>query len=194
MEEKTLKDMIERFFNAELTAEEEKELCLYLHKNDVPAELRKDKEAIIALCIKPEEPLMPLGAAERLEAMLDNLEEIEKKQVANETVTTIGKRKPLKIPPIFINGAVAAAIIIIAYIMIPSITQKEPETIAKITTINPEEDTFDNPEDAMRCFKDACGNVILAINNTHGNTREIENTIREVVTPYKEMLKINKLQ
>ena len=193
MEEKILKDMIERFFNAELTAEEETQLCHYLQENDVPSELRKDKEVIIALCRKPEEIVMPAGAIKRLEAMLDELEEIKKKQIANETVTTIGRRKPLIIPPIFMGGIVAAAIIIIACIMISPITQKESVTMTEIATVNPEEDTFDNPEDAMLCFKEACENVMLAINSTHGNTQEIRNTLKEVIAPYKEMIKIKKI-
>ena len=50
MEDKDLKKMIEKFFNAELSIEEERELCGYLCLHDVPEGLRKDKEAIIALC------------------------------------------------------------------------------------------------------------------------------------------------
>ena len=77
MEERYLKDMIERFFNAELTVEEEQALCRYLCENEVPTEFREDKEAIIALCGEPEEVELPEGAAERLEEMLDGLEEMK---------------------------------------------------------------------------------------------------------------------
>lgn len=194
MEEKTLKEMIERFFNAELTAEEENMLFLYLCENDVPAELRKDKEAIIALCSKPEEPLMPAGATERLEGMLDDLERVDReKQIANPPTTIKEKRKPLRRPPIFIGGACAAAITIIACMMIPAITQKDSVTMTEIATVNPEEDTFDNPEDAMLCFKEACENVMLVINSTHSNTQEIRNTLKDVIAPYKEIIKIKKI-
>ena len=40
--------MIEQFFDAVLTAQEERELCRYLRENDVPSELRRDKEVIFA--------------------------------------------------------------------------------------------------------------------------------------------------
>ena len=47
MEDMKLKLMIEQFFDAVLTAEEERELCRYLRENDVPSELRRDKEVIL---------------------------------------------------------------------------------------------------------------------------------------------------
>ena len=78
MEKEILKEWMERFFLAELTVDEERELCQYLCANEVPAELRKDKEVIIALCGTPEEDIArPEGAAERLEEMLDGLEEMK---------------------------------------------------------------------------------------------------------------------
>ena len=42
-----LRMMIEQLFDAVLTAEEERELCRDLRENDVPAELRRDKEVIL---------------------------------------------------------------------------------------------------------------------------------------------------
>ncbi len=41
-----LRMMIEQFFDAVLTAQKERELCRYLRENDVPSELRRDKEVI----------------------------------------------------------------------------------------------------------------------------------------------------
>ncbi len=43
-----LRMMIEQFFDAVLTAQEERELCRYHRENDVPSELRRDKEVILA--------------------------------------------------------------------------------------------------------------------------------------------------
>ena len=75
MEKEILKEWMERFFLAELTVDEERELYQYLCANEVPAELRKDREVILALCSTAEEDIeLPEGAAERLEAMLDGLE------------------------------------------------------------------------------------------------------------------------
>ena len=42
-----LRMMIEQFFDAVLTAQEECELCRYLRENDVPSERRRDKEVIL---------------------------------------------------------------------------------------------------------------------------------------------------
>lgn len=42
-----LRMMIEQFFDAVLTAQGERELCRYLRENDVPSELRRDKEVIL---------------------------------------------------------------------------------------------------------------------------------------------------
>ena len=42
-----LRMMIEQFFDAVLTSEEERELSRDLRENDVPAELRRDKEVIL---------------------------------------------------------------------------------------------------------------------------------------------------
>ena len=77
MEKEILRDWIERFFAAELTMAEERELYRYLCENEVPTEFREDKEAIIALCGEPEEVELPEGAAQRLEEMLDGLEEMK---------------------------------------------------------------------------------------------------------------------
>lgn len=42
-----LRMMIEQFFDAVLTAQEEREHCRYLRENDVPSELRRDKEVLL---------------------------------------------------------------------------------------------------------------------------------------------------
>ena len=78
MEKEILRDWIERFFAAELTMDEERELYRYLCEKEVPTELRKDKEAIIALCgTIDQEVELPEGATHRLEAMLDEMEEMQ---------------------------------------------------------------------------------------------------------------------
>ena len=62
MEERDLRKKIGMFFDAELSVEEERELCRYLRDNDVPAELVKDKEAVLALCGDAVEISLPAGA------------------------------------------------------------------------------------------------------------------------------------
>ena len=193
MEEKILKEMMVRFFDAELTAEEERELCCWLRENDVPAELREDKEAIMALCGEPIVAELPEGAAQRLEAMLDGLEEAKEYLSADDQVYSGRKRRVLRIPRV-ITRAVAAAVVFLVYIAfldkdvtegsgatLPAATPPPQENMLDDT----EEDTFDNPEDAIRCFRNAYGNVMLAINTAQDNTKEIESRLEEAFTPYK---------
>jgi hypothetical protein len=40
----------------------------------------------------------------------------------------------------------------------------------------------------MRCFKVACGDMLLAINAARNNTYEIENVLEKTVNPYMELL------
>lgn len=196
MEVKRLKDMIERFFDAQLTVDEERELCRWLSDNDVPAELRRDKEVILTLCEEPVGDELPVGAVGRLEAMIDNLAEVQEITATSDANMSKDGRRILKIPRIAIGGAVAAAMAAVAYITMfggeQNVVQKVEETQSAVVMAEvPEEDTFDNPEDAMECFKGALGNMMLAVNTTRENTRKMENTLNKAVAPYKNMIKIN---
>lgn len=196
MEEKILKDMIERFFNAELTVEEERELCRRLRDNDVPAELRKDKDVVIALCSEPDGARMLEGAAQRLEAMLDGLDETRESVFADVPQRQTVKRKLLKIPRIAVYGAVAAAVVAFAYLLLPASetghATEDPVAVEVAVAEEPEEDTFDTPEEAMRCFKAACGDMKLAMSTAHRNTLEIGNTIEGTFSPYNNIIKFNR--
>lgn len=180
MEEKNLRIMIERFFNAELSVEEERELCRYLHEHDVPAELRKDKEAIIALCGEVTVVDLPAGAGARLEAMLDTLAQDEEMYMTDERSTSKAKRRILKVPRIAWHGAAAAVLLVVGYIFMdesPYVLNTAGE--AGVVAEMPDVDTFDNPEEAMECFKDAFGDVFFALNSTRLNIKEIEATLEQ---------------
>ena len=111
MTDKQLKDWMERFFDAELTVDEERELYRYLCANEVSAELRKDREVILALCSTAEEDIeLPEGAAERLEEMLDGLEEMKEELQTDDTVISRERSKIVKIPRLFLRAACAAAV------------------------------------------------------------------------------------
>ena len=194
MEEKDLKKKIEQFFNAELSVEEERELCRFLRENDVPACLQKDKEAIIALCGDDIDVELPSGAEARLEAMLDSLAADETEELPQKTTVKEDKRPVLKIPRFVWRGAAAVALLAVGYnLMDKNVHSPAVEPAFQVTASAelPEVDTFDNPEDAMECFKGAFGNVMFAVNATHKNTRKMENTLKEAVAPYKEIIRIN---
>lgn len=175
MEDKELKRMIERFFDAELSVDEERMLCRYLRENDVPAELRKDKEVVLALCSEVNvESVLPSGATERLEAMLDELE--QKQEYWNIGKGNVAKpeRKIFKIPRYISHSIVAAAVVVMAYILMVAnnnefIYDSKADTVALLN----EEDTFDNPEDAMQCLKLVFGDMQHATAIAHANTKKI---------------------
>ena len=194
MEEKILKEMIERFFDAELTADEERELCRWLRENDVPAELRKDKEAVIALCGDgaDAEFVLPIGATQRLEQMLDGLAEEQERFVPDaECIAGEGKRL-FKIPRLAIKVAVAAAVLLAVFMTVPGYdsTGEQGRVSVEYMAELPEEDTFDNPEDAMRCFKLAFGDMQLAMNAARNNTCEIGDVLEKTINPHVKLLRL----
>lgn len=185
MEEKELKIMIERFFDAELTIDEERALCRYLRDNDVPAELRKDKDAVIALCGEPADVQLPVGAMERLEALIDGLEPQQEQCITDSAVAVEKKKRLLKIPRYAAVAATAVAMVVMAYIFIPSENLSSPESTEELMTEIYEEDTFDNPEDAMRCVQMAFANVQHAVTATQMNVSEIGSILKQSVKMYK---------
>lgn len=204
MDENILRNMIEGFFNAELTVEEEQELYRYLCENDVPASLYKDKEAIMALCSEEQPSMLPAGADLRLEAMLDALAENEEPGITDERSTTKARKPILRVSRIVWHGAAVAAVAVLAvgYLFVRNEEQLPVEhagqvvmgsqvAAAEAELYEPEEDTFDNPEDAMRYFKAAMGDIRFAFNTTKKNTHEIGNTLIDAFLPYKEIININ---
>lgn len=185
METKELGRIIERFFAAELTVDEERALCRYLRDNDVPAELRKDKDAVIALCGEPADVQLPIGAMERLEALIDGLEPQQEQCITDSAVAVEKKKRLLKIPRYAAVAATAVAMVVMAYIFIPSENLSSPESTEELMTEIYEEDTFDNPEDAMRCVQMAFANVQHAVTATQMNVSEIGSILKQSVKMYK---------
>ncbi|MBR5847368.1 MAG: hypothetical protein IKY72_06165 [Bacteroidaceae bacterium] len=194
MEKEILKEWMERFFLAELTVDEERELCQFLCANEVPAELRKDKEVIIALCGTPEEDIaLPEGAAERLEAMLDGLEEMK-------THLNPSCKGGLEAPPrrrtlphregwggsFLLRAACVAGVVVALFVALPD-RVAEP----LLSETYEEEDTFDNPEEAMQCLMAAYGDIRYAMNTTQHHTQEACQTLEQSQSIIREMFNMN---
>lgn len=192
MEKEILKEWMERFFLAELTVDEERELCQYLCANEVPAELRKDKEVIIALCGTAEEDIeLPEGAAERLEAMLDGLEEMK---------THLSPLGGLEAPPrrrtlprregwggaFLLRAACVASVVVALFVALPD-RVAEP----LLSETYEEEDTFDNPEEAMQCLMAAYGDIQYAMNTTQRQTHKAYQTLEQSQSIIREMFNMN---
>ena len=192
MEERYLRDMIERFFNAELTVEEEQVLCRYLRENEVPTELRKDKEAIIALCGNIDEDVeMPEGATQRLEAMLDGLEEMQNQLNPRKENVFEGMRPRYAFPPrkgwgaFLLRAACVAGVAMALFLALPD--SKDAPMLAEVYE---EEDTFDTPEEAMQCFMAAYGDMMYAMNTARDNTREAHQVLSQSVRTNLNLLKL----
>ena len=191
MEKKILKDWIERFFAAELTMDEERELYRYLCENEVPTELRKDKEAIIALCGEPKEVELPEGAVQRLEAMLDELEEMHTRLNPPCEEGAEGTHPRYSLPPrkgwgtFFLRAACVAGVAMALFLALPE--DKDKPLLAEVYE---EEDTFDNPEEAMQCFMAAYNDIMLAMNTARDNTREVHQALEQSVITSLNLLKL----
>ncbi len=191
MEKEILRDWIERFFAAELTMAEERELYRYLCENEVPTEFREDKEAIIALCGEPEEVELPEGAAQRLEAMLDELEEMQTRLNPPCEEGAEGTHPQYSLPPrkgwgaFLLRAACVAGVAVALFLALPE--GKDKPLLAEVYE---EEDTFDNPEEAMQCFMAAYNDIMLAMNTARDNTREVHQALEQSVITNLNMLKL----
>ena len=192
MEKEILRDRIERFFDAELTVDEERELYRYLCENEVPTELRKDKEAIIALCGNiDEEVSLPEGAIQRLEAMLDGLEEMQTRLNPHKEEESKGTNPRYTLPPrkgwggSILRAACVAGVAVALFLALPD--SKDAPTLAEVYE---EEDTFATPEEAMQCLMAAYEDVMYAMNTTRDNTREAHQTLTQSVMASINMLKL----
>ena len=194
MEKEILKEWMERFFLAELTVDEERELCQYLCANEVPAELRKDKEVIIALCGTPEEDIaLPEGAAERLEEMLDGLEKM-RTHLNPPCEGGLKKVRPRYTLPrregwggsFLLRAACVASVVVALFVALPD-RVAEP----LLSETYEEEDTFDNPEEAMQCLMAAYGDIQYAMNATQRHTHEAYQTLEQSQSIIREMFNMN---
>ena len=194
MEKEILKEWMERFFLAELTVDEERELYQYLCANEVPAELRKDKEVIIALCGTPEEDIaLPEGAAERLEALLDGLEKM-RTHLNPPCEGGLKKVRPRYTLPrrerwggsFLLRAACVASVVVALFVALPD---RVPEPLLSETY--EEEDTFDNPEEAMQCLMAAYGDIQYAMNTTQHHTQEACQTLEQSQSIIREMFNMN---
>ena len=178
MDNKNLRTMIECFFEATLTADEERELCSYLRGNDVPAELRKDKEAILALCSDESVEASSAEAFARVEAMIDALETEQQPQaIERHQILDNKKGKIRKIPRYVWQGVAAAAVFILCFFIFTNSDQEQTSELVAMV----EEDTFDTPEEAFECTKESFEFVLLAVNSANRNRREIGNTIEQTI-------------
>lgn len=178
MDNTKLRTMIESFFEATLTADEERELYSYLRGNDVPAELHKDKEAILALCSDESVEASSAEAFARVEAMIDTLETEQQPQaIERHQIPDNKKGKIRKIPRYVWQGVAAAAVFILCFFILTNSDQEQTSELVAMV----EEDTFDTPEEAFECTKESFEFVLLAVNSANRSRREINDVIEQSI-------------
>ena len=200
MTDKQLKDWMERFFDAELTVDEERKLYRYLCANEVSAELRKDREVILALCSTAEEDIeLPEGAVERLEAMLDGLEKM-RTYLNPPCEGGLRKVRPRYTLPhregwggsFLLRAACAAAVVAIVFLAIPYGDNNHTDEATVLAMVDDvDKDTFDNPEEAMQCLMAAYGDIQYAMNATQRHTHEAYQTLEQSQSIIREMFNMN---
>ena len=170
MEEKELRRMIESFFEAALSPDEERLLCNYLRCNDVPASLLKDKELILNLCNELQEcPALPAGAPERLEAMLDDAELQVKKN------NTAIRRKSPSI--LWYAATIAAACIAAIVLFYNDGTSMQCDETVQYEAY--ERDTYSTPQEAMQCMQAVLGDLKLSASNTQKNIQAVSAGLKQ---------------
>ena len=173
MEERYLGDLIDHFFNAELSVDEERRLYCYLRDNDVPAGFQEEKEAVMAFCGNEKELVLPDGAAWRLESILDELAVEQERESRNVNIAVPRKRIFLQKTFNVVSSLVAVVVVMVCMLSFADIDVFSVLKVPAVVCVETEEDTFDNPEDAMQCMKMALKDMQLAMNTTYTNAREV---------------------
>lgn len=170
MEEKELTKMIESFFEATLTPDEEQQLCHFLSNNNVPQKLQKEKELVLSLCNEPQEcPAMPAGAAERLEAMLDDAE-----LQANKNNTGIRRKSP---SILWYAATMAAACIAATILLYSGGTAVQCNGTVQYEAY--EKDTYSTPQEAIQCMQAVLGDLKLSASNTQKNIQAVSAGLKQ---------------
>ncbi len=139
MDAKILEQQIERYFDAALSADEERELVRWLTVSEVPEHLEHDKQVILAL--------HEAAASDHAEAM----ERLSRKIDAWETEEHRPIRRALTVR-LWKAASVAACAVLVVGLSLQLLRPSTPR------------DTFDNPEDAYTATCEALLALSSALN------------------------------
>ena len=163
--------LIEQFFEGTLTVEEELVLCTYLRENEVPASMQRDKEVVLAMCANVLDNSLPVGAQQRLEAMLDELDSNTPPVCAEERLPVAPVQRASKIPIFVCRVAAVAAVLVALFLVVRHNIPGTGNWVAQ------ERDTYSSPEEARACVQKAFGELAIAMNATRVGTKSIERTL-----------------
>jgi hypothetical protein len=126
--------------------------------------------------------------------MIDALDSSEYSAAASNDKARGRDSKIYKIPrTVWYGVATAASIAVLFYVVAPSLesvaTVKDAQTVASVEFV--EEDTFDEPEEAMLCAKESLGKILLAMNDAQNSLEGIENDFARVARQRNKSMKNN---
>lgn len=154
-----IKTLIEKYYEATITAEEERCLYDYLHNNDVPQSMANDKELILAMCPDVLSADRSCGFEQRISDFISELDTKENEANKNGRRLVAVRRRFLGLPFKFWTVSAAAFIGVIA-------------GFAALSTTEPKE-TFDSPEEAYACVSAIMSNIALVLDNGVENIRRV---------------------
>lgn len=139
MDAKILEQQIERYFDAALSADEERELVRWLTASEVPEHLEHDKQVILALHEAAASD--HAEAMERLSRKIDAWEAEEHRPIRRALTVRLWKA-----------ASVAACAVLVVGLSLQLLRPSTPR------------DTFDNPEDAYTATREALLALSSALN------------------------------
>lgn len=139
MDAKILEQQIERYFDATLNADEERELVRWLMVSEVPEHLEHDKQVILAL--HEAAASNHAEAMERLSRKIDAWEAEEHRPIRRALTVRLWKA-----------ASVAACAVLVVGLSLQLLRPSTPR------------DTFDNPEDAYTATREALLALSSALN------------------------------
>lgn len=139
MDAKILEQQIERYFDAALSADEERELVRWLTVSEVPEHLEHDKQVILAL--HEAAASNHAKAMERLSRKIDAWEAEEHRPIRRALTVRLWKA-----------ASVAACAVLVVGLSLQLLRPSTPR------------DTFDNPEDAYTATREALLALSSALN------------------------------
>lgn len=154
-----INELLERYYNAETTETEEKELKRFFTEEEVPAHLLGEKEMFLQL-LAVADASTPEGLEERLSQSIDQWEELE--------------RKARILPLRWMSGIAASLLVLVTF----GWYMYEPRPIRKDTCATPEE-AYMHAQQALALFSDALSKGKKQMETAHATTTRVERTIQE---------------
>lgn len=164
MDAKTIGYWIERYFDADLSIDEERELVRVLATTEVPDHLERDKQLIISLHADATEEYTT--AMQRLSAQIDEWEVQESRPIRHQFFTRLWRA-----------ASIAACTLLVIGVSL------------QLNRLSTPRDTFDTPEEAYAQAHDALMQFARALNKgteqlamVQSTTQKIEENINEYLT------------